>query len=219
MAGTDPIHDRFKSLAVSLVAGVGLAVTLATATPAAAAELSTNEAFTQRVVQLTNEERVKAGLAPFTVNPSLNKAAQGYAELMAGTGCFSHGCGPVPEMAKRIEVAGFTGWSSVAENIAAGYRTPEEVVKGWMSSPGHRANILNGNLREIGVGLAQGSGSYGSYWAQEFGTRRNSAPAFQPVVVEAAAPAPEPAPAQEVAPAAPVEETFQEEMAPEEWAE
>src|SRR5919109_1185606 len=70
----------------------------------------------------------------------------------------------------RDAVAGYTGWSAIGENIAAGYPTPEAVVAGWMSSPGHRANILSPNFTEIGIGLAQG-GKYGSYWTQDFGTR------------------------------------------------
>jgi uncharacterized protein YkwD len=58
-------------------------------------------------------------------------------------------------------------FSSAGENIAAGQKTPEEVVNGWMNSEGHRANILNGKFTTIGVGYVEG-GSYGSYWTQEF---------------------------------------------------
>jgi uncharacterized protein YkwD len=59
----------------------------------------------------------------------------------------------------------------VAENIAAGQRTPAEVVRGWMDSPGHRANILDRDLTQIGVGRVEG-GSYGVYWTQVFGAPR-----------------------------------------------
>ena len=61
-------------------------------------------------------------------------------------------------------------FSMAAENIAAGQRTPEEVVESWMNSPGHRANIL-GDCKELGVGLALG-GHYGYYWTQCFATVR-----------------------------------------------
>ena len=54
-----------------------------------------------------------------------------------------------------------------AENIAGGQPTPAAVVNSWMNSSGHRANILDGNLRKIGVGYARG-GQYGTYWVQLF---------------------------------------------------
>jgi uncharacterized protein YkwD len=70
----------------------------------------------------------------------------------------------------RAVTAGYR-YRKVAENIAAGQRTAAEVVRGWMESPGHRANILDGELTQIGVGHAEG-GSYGTYWTQVFGTPR-----------------------------------------------
>jgi hypothetical protein len=56
------------------------------------------------------------------------------------------------------------GWG---ENIAAGYATPEQVVSGWMASPGHRANILHASMTHMGLGMATG-GSYRYYWCQTF---------------------------------------------------
>ncbi|HCF82769.1 MAG TPA: serine protease, partial [Ruminococcaceae bacterium] len=50
------------------------------------------------------------------------------------------------------------------ENIAYGYRTPAEVVEGWLNSPGHRANILTGSFTHIGVGYNEN----GNYWVQLF---------------------------------------------------
>ena len=62
-------------------------------------------------------------------------------------------------------------YRKVAENIAAGQRDAAEVVRGWMNSPGHRANILDAELTQIGVGLVSG-GPYGTTWTQVFGTPR-----------------------------------------------
>ena len=56
-----------------------------------------------------------------------------------------------------------------AQTIAAGQRTPAEVVEGWMNSPGHRKNILRREVTQIGVGTAVG-GSFGIHWTQVFGT-------------------------------------------------
>ncbi len=57
---------------------------------------------------------------------------------------------------------------TVGENIACGQRSAAEVVRGWMNSPGHRANILRPEFTRIGVGLA-GGGRAGTYWTQLFG--------------------------------------------------
>ena len=153
-----------------------------------AAEAATDPA--SRVVELTNVERQKAGLAPLAAQANLTQAATGHAGVLASGSCFAHTCGPVPDFAERAKQAGYTNWSALAENIAAGQRTPEAVVQAWMESPGHRANILNPQYTEIGVGLATG-GRMGNYWAQSFGARRGvaiSAPAQAPT---APAPAPQ----------------------------
>jgi uncharacterized protein YkwD len=125
-----------------------------------------------RVLDLTNAERIKVGLPPLRLNAQLSQAAQSYSQVLATTGCFEHDCGDVPDYGDRIKLAGYTGWSALGENIAAGYQTPEAVVAGWMASPGHRANILSDKYTEMGVGLVSQVGDrYGIYWAQEFGRR------------------------------------------------
>ena len=67
------------------------------------------------------------------------------------------------DMLKKFGVS----YRSAGENIAAGQRTPQEVMNAWMNSSGHRANILNKNYTELGVGYYKG-GSYGHYWVQTF---------------------------------------------------
>lgn len=67
--------------------------------------------------------------------------------------------------------AGYT-WIRAAENIAAGYSTPGSVVAGWMDSPGHKANILDGDLEDIGIAYAYKSNTdWGHYWTTDFGTQ------------------------------------------------
>ena len=145
-----------------------LAVVVAPPSPAGAEPAATPEALIARVVELTNAERARAGLPPLALNRSLVAAAQGYAEVLATSGCFAHTCGPVPELARRSELAGYSGSTQLGENIAAGYPDPEQVVASWMDSEGHRANILNPRFTEVGVGLAPG-GRYGLSWVQAFG--------------------------------------------------
>jgi len=120
-----------------------------------------------RVVELVNSERSKAGCAPLKVNEKLTKAAQAHSEDMARHRNMSHTGSDGSNPGDRIKRAGYE-WRAYGENVAHGYRTPESVMKGWMSSPGHKRNILDCTFKEIGVGLAQP----GYYWTQDFGTAR-----------------------------------------------
>jgi uncharacterized protein YkwD len=158
----------------------------------AAAPAQTDTAFVARVLDLTNSERQQGGLKPLALSPELNEAAQKYSQVLASSGCFDHTCGPVPNFADRVGQAGYTGWTALAENIAAGYPTPETVVAGWMASTGHRANILSPKYTEMGIGRVSGTGQLGTYWTQEFGSRpmiqapQAPAPAQSPLQAEAA---------------------------------
>jgi uncharacterized protein YkwD len=129
-----------------------------------------------RVLDLTNAQRRQAGLGPLSLSSQLSDAAQKYSQVLASSGCFEHTCGPVPNFVDRIGQSGYSGWTSLGENIAAGYPTPEAVVGGWMASPGHRENILSPSYSEVGIGIVSGSGQLGTYWTQEFGTRPTAAP-------------------------------------------
>ena len=122
------------------------------------------------VVDRTNAERVRRGLRALTVDQRLAAAAQAHSADMVQRGFFAHESPDGRQVWDRAVAAGYA-YRKVAENIAAGQRSAEEVVRGWMESPGHRANILDGDLTQIGVGRAEG-GSYGVYWTQVFGTPR-----------------------------------------------
>ncbi|MFE9926546.1 CAP domain-containing protein [Streptomyces sp. NPDC005774] len=120
-----------------------------------------------RVVEIVNAERGKAGCSPVKVNTTLTAAAQKHSEDMAASGSMSHTGSDGSSPDDRITRAGYS-WSTYGENVAYGYSTPEQVMAGWMASPGHKENILNCAFKEIGVGLAQP----GDYWTQDFGTAR-----------------------------------------------
>lgn len=133
-----------------------------------------------RLVYLTNLERVSRGLPPLKAASELMNAAQFHSDWMANNDCFAHGCPGEPGWITRIENAGYLNYSSLAENIAAGYSTASGAVNGWMGSAGHRANILNRGFREAGGGYAfSGSSRYLHYWTLDFGSRD----AVYPVVI------------------------------------
>ncbi|WP_043262866.1 CAP domain-containing protein [Streptomyces sp. CT34] len=139
-----------------------------TASPSAPAVVAAPASdIAARVVQLVNQERAKAGCSPLTLNTKLTKAAQDHSKDMADHSNMSHIGSDGSDPGARITRAGYN-WSSYGENVAYGYNTPESVMAGWMSSPGHKRNILDCSFKEIGVGLAQP----GSYWTQDFGAAR-----------------------------------------------
>jgi uncharacterized protein YkwD len=117
------------------------------------------------VAQLTNRERTKAGCGPLRVDARLRTAARRHSADMAARDYFSHDSPSGSSFVDRIKAAGYL--SPGAENIAKGYPTAAAVVAGWMKSPGHRANILNCDLRAIGVGAHFAAG--GAWWTQDFG--------------------------------------------------
>ena len=125
------------------------------------------------VIQLTNAERAAAGVPALAANSRLVLAAQLHADQMAQLQRMEHTLaeGPYPSPADRLSAAGYA-WRTYGENIAFNYRSPEEVMRGWMGSSGHRANILNGSFTEMGVAVAR-DGQGRPYWAQVFAAPRS----------------------------------------------
>ncbi|WP_025692042.1 CAP domain-containing protein [Paenibacillus zanthoxyli] len=122
---------------------------------------SDKSSFVQQVVDLVNQERAKAGLAPLKALDSLNKVAAAKATDMRSNNYFDHTSPTYGSPFDMMSSFGVT-YNYAGENIAKGQRTPEEVMNAWMNSPGHKANILNKNFNYIGVGFDN------YYWAQEF---------------------------------------------------
>ncbi|SEG99680.1 Uncharacterized conserved protein YkwD, contains CAP (CSP/antigen 5/PR1) domain [Nonomuraea solani] len=120
-----------------------------------------------RVVSLTNAARARYGCGPLRVNDGLTRSARTHSLEMARTGQLAHNSPDGSSPWDRMERAGYL--FGAAENIGAGYNTPEEAVRGWMDSRDHRKNILNCRLKAIGVGVASGPG--GPWWTQDFGTQ------------------------------------------------
>lgn len=129
-------------------------------------DLGATKSIENQVIQLTNQERAKNGLKALTPNWELSRVARYKAMDMRDKNYFSHTSPIYGDPFTMIKNFGIT-YRSAGENIAAGQATPQEVVKAWMNSPGHRANILNSGYTQIGVGYAQG-GSYHYYWSQMF---------------------------------------------------
>ena len=136
-----------------------------------------HDAFEQRVLELTNAKRAEAGLPPLVLDSKLAAAADKHSQDMAAKNYFSHVEPDGDTLGVRVQDEGYR-YLRVGENIAAGYKTPEAVVEGWMNSSGHRANILNPNFKELGVGYHKdpdAADTYDHYWTQVFGTEQEIA--------------------------------------------
>jgi uncharacterized protein YkwD len=128
---------------------------------------------------LVNQERTSRGLRPLKANRRLASAARGHAQDMVTRGYFSHDTEGGGTFVDRIRKAGYVPprvFPTLGEDLAWGsgtLGTPREIVKSWMESPGHRANILNGKFREAGMGVAfgdPGAGTDGVTYALDFGS-------------------------------------------------
>lgn len=133
---------------------------------------------------LVNQERARQGLGALVRNPALEAAGQAHAQDMVDRDFFAHDSPSGTSVLDRIRTSGYlTGAASftVGENLglaAGGDATPRTIVNGWMASPAHRANVLNREYREAGMGIvpavpptAGGGLPGGATLAQEFGYR------------------------------------------------
>lgn len=118
------------------------------------------------VLRLVNVERKKQGLNELVLNHTLNGVATKKAEDMRDNNYFSHQSQRYGSPFEMLQSFG-VNYQSAGENIAAGQKTAQDVMKDWMNSSGHRANILNKNYTELGVGYVEG-GTYQTYWVQLF---------------------------------------------------
>lgn len=123
----------------------------------------------REVFELVNQARAENGLSSLEWADDLAEIARAHSADMINRGFFSHtnpdGLSPFD----RLRNSGIS-YRMAAENIAYGQRTAEDVMNSWMNSSGHRANILNDGLKEIGVGAVKSSNGT-VYWTQVFVTR------------------------------------------------
>lgn len=129
------------------------------------AETNTNNDYREAVLELVNVERAKHNLSPLRMSNELLAGAEIRAKEL--TVLYSH-TRPDGTNCKTV-IAGKNRY--IGENIAAEYITPKDVVTGWMNSAGHRANILNPNFEELGVGYIyfdNDPNAYWHYWVQIF---------------------------------------------------
>jgi uncharacterized protein YkwD len=157
--------SRLLALVLAIAAGALIAAPTASAEQACPAANATPANATKReILHATlcalNRERVHYGLRKLNLNKKLSRASRRHAHDMARRNYFSHDTLGGGTFVDRIRAAGYLkgahSWV-VGENLgwgSHGYSKPSAIMRMWMNSPGHRANILNGSFKEIGIGLA-----------------------------------------------------------------
>jgi uncharacterized protein YkwD len=118
-----------------------------------------------QVLTLVNQARATAGCAPLVADSALAAVARAHSADMRDRDYFDHDTPEGLSPFDRAEQAGIS--YARAENIAYGQANPTEVMDDWMTSPGHRDNILDCELTKLGVGVAEGP--RGPWWTQLFG--------------------------------------------------
>ena len=154
-------------------------------TPAAAATTSTTcglANFQASVLARVNQYRAagascrtRGQFAPTQAlvwNTKLLQAAAGHSTDMATKNYFSHTSKDGRTMVDRINATRYV-WSTIGENIAAGYPSVNAVVDGWMASDGHCANLMNPAFKDVGMAcVASSTSTYRTYWTMDLGKPR-----------------------------------------------
>lgn len=150
-----------------------------TRTPRAGTVDVSGQSAGRRILDLINQARATPrycgnelfhAAPPVRWHETLAESSLQHSEDMARHDYFSHSGRDGSQPWQRVERAGYS-YSTTGENIAAGYKTPEDAVAGWVKSPGHCANLMNPEFTDMGAAVAVNRRSkMGLYWTQEFAT-------------------------------------------------
>lgn len=189
-------HRMLALLSLLLLTVKIAAISLVAITPAAIVEASAITAPT--VISLANNARVEGGLSALTNSSVLSKAAQAKANDMLAKQYFAHNTPDGKTPWDFIKAAGYS-YVTAGENLAIDFTEAESIQTAWMNSPGHRANIMNKNFQEIGIGISQGmfNGHQTTIVVQMFGApiaQKVTLPATPTPVKQPTTPATTPAP-------------------------
>lgn len=154
---------RFLLIVVGIFVTVGL--------------VAQNKVDAEEMLRLVNEVRLagttcgdeaKVPVEQLVWDEALARAALMHANDMMRGNFFSHTGSNNSSVSQRVEKVGFS-WRAVGENLAMGYESEAEAIKGWLSSPGHCANIMNPIFTRIGAAVSRD----GKYWVQVFATHED----------------------------------------------
>lgn len=177
----ETVLGAFEEVGVGIAdAGEGTAISLLFAVPRLSELTRVSEPLADlgvvrsEALRRVNRARRRHRRPPVVASPTLDAAAQLYAEEMHRRGFYGHTSPERQTPADRVQAVGYGQFSFLAENIAKGLFEPEEVVERWLDSRHHRDNILHREAVETGLGVAFGETEDGFQvvWVQLFGRRR-----------------------------------------------
>jgi uncharacterized protein YkwD len=160
--------------AAAPVAQAANTAALVETTPTAALSGTATKSFADQMLEAVNAARAVerncgttafAAARPLAWQGQAEQAALAQAQYLQQNNLFSHAGANGSTVGDRLTATGYA-WSTVGENIAAGYGDVASVVKGWLDSPGHCVNVMNPNFTDLGVSLVQATSSntYRTYW-------------------------------------------------------
>lgn len=154
-------------------------------TPVALAAPGDASSVNRRILSLVNEARAAghrcggkyfAPVGPLALDPALTRAALEHSRDMAAHDVFDHRGHDGSTPGIRVDRAGFGDHRIVGENIAAGAMTPGDVTQGWLASPAHCENIMDGRFTLVGIAYAENLRTRSAvFWTQDFAAHRLSA--------------------------------------------
>lgn len=149
-------------LCLGLVPPAGAQAAAATPGPAQVDQRSaltlSSATFESRLFARTNLRRAAHGCRPLRLDAALSLAAHRHSALMVTQSSLSHRLTGEPDLSVRAPAAGYVHWRILAENLAWGQTTPRQVFRDWVASPGHRANLDNCRLRDVGIAVVFAGG-------------------------------------------------------------
>jgi uncharacterized protein YkwD len=138
--------------------------------------------LTRRILELVNQARAAghrcggkyfAPVSPLSLDGALTRAALEHSRDMAAHDAFDHRGHDGSTPAARVEHAGYGEHRIVGENIAAGAMTAAEVTEGWLNSPAHCENIMDGRFTQVGIAYAENPKTTSAvFWTQDFASHR-----------------------------------------------
>lgn len=164
--------SKFLPVALAALVAAGCAVPVVGSAPSpASADGGRYGATEARIFGLINAERRHEGLPPLVYSKQLDQMAKIQAQNMAHFRKMAHVIpeASLPTLADRARYVAYP-YGRLAENVALGFPDAGTVVQGWMTSKGHRANVLNSDVAETGIAVARSSAG-GLYFCQVFGRR------------------------------------------------
>jgi uncharacterized protein YkwD len=150
--------------------------------PFLAPEPRDRETISARVLALTNKARSRPqrcggrwfpAAPPLVLDARLDQAARGHSQDMAAHGYMAHTALDGSTPGRRVSRTGYR-WSVVGENLASGMGTADAAVAGWLKSPEHCKNVMDGEFRHMGIAFSVNLRSPGRvYWTQLLATPRS----------------------------------------------